>query len=444
VRQPDPIQGARSVLADEAKGAFDQLVTDPRYEDRLGFLYLVHTDMKRVLDIIATPDRPLVVFVDDLDRCSPAVVAQVIEAINLFLAGEFQNCIFVLAFEPAVVAANVEAAYKDLVDNLKDDRLQGDWSSLGWRFLEKIVQLPLSLPRPGGSDPLVVTYVDSLLMADSAGQRSTSRPTIGVEAAAPQADGEPPDPQGAAADDMTAHTASATTTAATNNDAEARQAATREAARKDEEFAQHVAELETAIQRRAPSIQTLPQMAREAQQEVLGTDDREPLRAETLEASDRVFARLYSDTDARDAIVAEVQTRLTSGNAREIKRFINLFRFYTFILQRKRISEASSPESQATPTSQEVAKLAALAIRWPYLLNALGASRADGSLVLAYLEEAARQLTQPDDWRGALEQVGLVKRAAGSGPRDDPGWAEDLRTFLGGEPRIGDASKLLI
>jgi hypothetical protein len=32
------------------------------------------------------------------------------------LAGEFENCIFVLAFEPAVVLANVEAARKDLVD----------------------------------------------------------------------------------------------------------------------------------------------------------------------------------------------------------------------------------------------------------------------------------------------------------------------------------------
>jgi len=187
VRQPDPAQGARSVLADEVKGAFEELIADPRYGDRLGFLYLVHTDMKRVLDIIATPDRPLVVFVDDLDRCSPAIVAQVIEAINLFLAGEFQNCIFVLAVEPAVVAANVEVAYKDLVGNLKADRLQGDWSSIGWRFLEKIVQLPLSLPRPDSKDPLVVTYVDSLLTAGGGGKQPVSGAAAGVGAAASQA-----------------------------------------------------------------------------------------------------------------------------------------------------------------------------------------------------------------------------------------------------------------
>jgi hypothetical protein len=440
VRQPDPVQGVRSVLADEAKGAFQELVTDPRYEDRLGFLYLVHTDMKRVLDIIATPDRPLVVFVDDLDRCSPAVVAQVIEAINLFLAGEFQNCIFVLAVEPAVVAANVEVAYKDLVDNLKVDRLQGDWSSLGWRFLEKIVQLPLSLPRPDSKDALVATYVDSLLTAGDT--RTMSGTAAGAGAAASQVDGKLPDPRAVAGAYKTTPTPAAS---AAGDDAEARRAVTQEAAaRRDAMFAEQVAELETAIERRAPSIQTLPQMAHEAQREVFGTDEYEPLRAETLEASDRVFARLYSDTDARDAIVAEVQTRLTSGNPREIKRFINLFRFYTFILQRKRISQGSSSEDQVTPTSQEVAKLAALAIRWPYLLNALGASRDDGSSALSYLEEAARDQTQPDNWRRVLEQASLLKHATGDAPTDDPGWVEDLRIFLGGEPRIGDASKLLL
>ncbi|MFC7643536.1 P-loop NTPase fold protein [Streptosporangium lutulentum] len=42
--------------------------------------------MRQVLDLVATEERPLVVFVDDLDRCSPGTVAQVIEAINLFLA----------------------------------------------------------------------------------------------------------------------------------------------------------------------------------------------------------------------------------------------------------------------------------------------------------------------------------------------------------------------
>jgi hypothetical protein len=127
---------------------WDQLVTEPDYRGRAGFLYFLHADMKNVLDLVATPDRPLVVFIDDLDRCSPGVVAQTIEAVNLFLAGELPNCIFVLAIEPAVVAAHIETAHKDLVDKLVSQGMVTDWSELGWRFLEKIIQLPLALPPP--------------------------------------------------------------------------------------------------------------------------------------------------------------------------------------------------------------------------------------------------------------------------------------------------------
>ena len=82
-------------------------------------------------------------FVDDLDRCSPGTVVQVIEAINLFLAGQYPNCIFVIAMEPDMVAAHVEAAYGNLAQRLEQ---HGDTFELGWRFLEKIVQLPLTLP----------------------------------------------------------------------------------------------------------------------------------------------------------------------------------------------------------------------------------------------------------------------------------------------------------
>jgi hypothetical protein len=150
VGEPNLAGGSKRLLEEQAKGSLDALLRDPAYQGRLGFLYLVHTDMRRVLDLVATERRPLVVFVDDLDRCSPSTVAQVIEAINLFLAGEFPNCLFVLAVEPAVVAAHVELAYKDLAHSFGRQGLAGGSSTLGWRFLEKIVQLPLSLPPPAG------------------------------------------------------------------------------------------------------------------------------------------------------------------------------------------------------------------------------------------------------------------------------------------------------
>lgn len=146
LRQPDYAAGWDKLAREGANGSTADLFRDPRYETRLGFLYLVQTDMRRVLGLIATPQRPVVVFVDDLDRCSPGVVSQVIEAINLFLAGQFPNCVFVIAMEPEMVAAHVEVAYQPLVAALAEHDYWGDSGTLGWKFLDKIIQLPLTLP----------------------------------------------------------------------------------------------------------------------------------------------------------------------------------------------------------------------------------------------------------------------------------------------------------
>jgi hypothetical protein len=175
----------RGALADALRpAAFEELVRSPDYEARSGPLFLVRTDVRRVLDLVATPQCPLVVFVDDLDRCNPGTVVQVIEAINLFVAGEDPNLIFVVAMEPEMVAAHVEAAYKDLVAQLRaegHDRQQS--FDLGWRFLEKIVQLPLSLPSVGAER--VQEYVGSLFSpaAVAAADRAHAPSEVSVQEA---------------------------------------------------------------------------------------------------------------------------------------------------------------------------------------------------------------------------------------------------------------------
>ena len=142
-----PADDAVQFAGKQFESAYEQLVENPDYRRRSGALYLVHSDIARVLELVATKDRPLVIFVDDLDRCSPGTVVQVIEAINLFVAGDYSNSIFVIAMGPEMVAAHIEAAYGDLVQKL--EQTSGTSSQafdLGWRFLEKIVQLPLALP----------------------------------------------------------------------------------------------------------------------------------------------------------------------------------------------------------------------------------------------------------------------------------------------------------
>jgi hypothetical protein len=153
----------RSFLRDQASTSdrdVAQLVQIPDYGAPQGPLQLLHRDLMRVVELVATDARPLVVFVDDLDRCSATALNQVIEGINLFLTGDFGHCIFVMALEPDVVAAQMGQVYAQL--ELPDLTA----SERGWRFLDKVVTLPLSLPSLTTAQ--VRDYVSALLDVEAA------------------------------------------------------------------------------------------------------------------------------------------------------------------------------------------------------------------------------------------------------------------------------------
>ncbi|GHH62640.1 hypothetical protein GCM10017673_02210 [Streptosporangium violaceochromogenes] len=373
VKQPDLL--AREI----ADGLAGDMAAGPGYRSRTGFLHLVQTDMRHVLGLVATEERPLVVFVDDLDRCSPGTVAQVIEAINLFLAGEFPNCVFVLAMEPEVVVAHVEAAYRDLAETLPD----GGRSGLGWRFLEKIVQLPLSVPLLDDADRLpafVRTLLDmpgscppSARPGDSARSEDSARP--GDSAVSP-----PRAPAGTPAA-VSPHGPAASPDPV------------------------RVSVLEAAIRALRPTAATLDEAARLAQEslDAGGPDLIGGLSSATREAADRVFDDLYSDERAWRAI-ASVLPSLTFFNPRQIKRYVNVFRLYSFLVHRRALAGAP-PASDA-----EVAKLAALTVHWPHLLSLL-VLETGGTTVLRTLEQAAGTA---DDriWERAVHDAGLTAPAA--------------------------------
>ncbi|MFI6907486.1 P-loop NTPase fold protein [Nonomuraea sp. NPDC050394] len=323
VRQPDPL--ARFGVADQG------------YRNQAGLLHLVQGDMRRVLDLVATEERPLVVFVDDLDRCSPGTVSQVIEAINLFVAGDFGNCVFVLGMEPEVVAAHVGLAYRELMGTLPDERT----NRLGWRFLEKIVQLPLSVPSLDEGAP---DYIKEVL---------------GLRSSAPLAQPVP------------------------------------------EPGADLVDRLETAIRSLSPTIETLDQAARSARA-AAGPSEAASLAA--ARAADRVFDELYSDERACRAVETALPA-LNLTNPREVKRYLNVFRFYSFITYRRHLA------GQPHHGDECVAKVAALTIRWPHLLWALAQEAHPGATVLERLEEAALSC-DGDGWARTMAEAGLAEEEA--------------------------------
>jgi len=84
----------------------------------------------------------LIFLVDDLDRCLPDKAVEVLEAIKLFL--EVDGCAFVLALDEEVVERGIAHRYRDYALQGRE----GMTPITGAEYLEKLVHLPVRLPRP--------------------------------------------------------------------------------------------------------------------------------------------------------------------------------------------------------------------------------------------------------------------------------------------------------
>jgi len=120
-------------------------VRQPDYDEKQGYFHQVEKDLKYALEILVSKNDPVVIFIDDLDRCSPTVVAEVVEAINLFISGDFPDCYFILGQDAQMVAASLDAAYKEM--EAKVNTIHRGHGSLGWYFMEKFIQLQFNIPN---------------------------------------------------------------------------------------------------------------------------------------------------------------------------------------------------------------------------------------------------------------------------------------------------------
>ena len=144
-----------------AEFAVGEFVQAPDYNSNLGFVHQVSKDLEEALKLVPQNKRPLVIFVDDLDRCSPNKVSDVVEAIDLFLAEE-SSLMFVLGIDDEVIAAALSKAHGEVFSRMPS---YARASSVGWRFIDKFVQLPFIVPPPSVED--LDRYTSSLLVSNS-------------------------------------------------------------------------------------------------------------------------------------------------------------------------------------------------------------------------------------------------------------------------------------
>ena len=95
--------------------------------------------------------RRVVIFVDDLDRCMPDVALDTLEAIKTFLRET--PCIFVVAADETLIGQGLRIRLRNLHDASQPSISAEEFlSQKGREYFEKIIQLPVHLPRPAGEE----------------------------------------------------------------------------------------------------------------------------------------------------------------------------------------------------------------------------------------------------------------------------------------------------
>ena len=92
----------------------------------------------------------LVIFIDDLDRCTPEKAAEVLESIKVFF--DLLGIVFVLGLSKTIVETAIDIKYREF------DKMTFNGSD----YIKKIIQVPFTLPNWTVKD--IDKYIDALLL----------------------------------------------------------------------------------------------------------------------------------------------------------------------------------------------------------------------------------------------------------------------------------------
>jgi Domain of unknown function (DUF4062)/KAP family P-loop domain len=158
-------QAARTLAAVRAGTVVRQYVedrvTNDAYRDQLGVISLVREDLRRLSELmspIGDGDGPsltaqldvqrVLLYIDDLDRCPPDRVVDVLQAVHLLLA--FPLFVVIVGVDARWLTTALEIHYRKLLHG--DEQVERERTSTveGWEptpadYLDKIFQVPLAL-----------------------------------------------------------------------------------------------------------------------------------------------------------------------------------------------------------------------------------------------------------------------------------------------------------
>jgi hypothetical protein len=175
------------------------------YRSQLGVMTQIREDFERMAAILASGagehrtnteqsgddaddglpkiDR-IIIYIDDLDRCPPARVMEMLEAVHLLLAVDL--FVVVVAIDPRWLLSAVAAHYRDVLQ-VPGNLLAGDdgtWASTPAQYLEKIFQVVLTLPPVDrhGHTSMINSLIDVHAPATGPAQDRAGTPGTGSAA----------------------------------------------------------------------------------------------------------------------------------------------------------------------------------------------------------------------------------------------------------------------
>ncbi|MFF5381112.1 KAP family P-loop NTPase fold protein [Pedobacter suwonensis] len=139
--------------SEEGREIYSAFVKQGKEEDKksINAVAEFRKDFSELLE--ATGFKRLVVIIDDLDRCSPERIIENLEAIKLFL--NVPKTAFIIGADPRIVKYAIEHKYKN------NKEIEEENNRIVIDYLEKLIQLPYSLPRLSESE--VETYISMLI-----------------------------------------------------------------------------------------------------------------------------------------------------------------------------------------------------------------------------------------------------------------------------------------
>jgi hypothetical protein len=118
------------------------------YGGQMGYMEAIRHDLdqlERRLHDSGDSGKPVLarvlVLIDDLDRCEPEKVVEVLQAVNLLL--NFNSFIVCMGIDARVVTRAVERHYEGVLTKA---------GASGYEYLDKIIQIPFRIPEPGETE----------------------------------------------------------------------------------------------------------------------------------------------------------------------------------------------------------------------------------------------------------------------------------------------------